>query len=120
MQIGRAQLTAYSSIAKTSVISFFSGFEPLAFCHSRVPSKSSLRLAAVQNGFRYNAVKQITVCPNETHLRRFFLRPVKIPNEAKEDPDVFSGNSVTIMGWGNKASSILKSVDIQIYSRGWV
>jgi hypothetical protein len=45
------------------------------------------------------------------------VRPVRIPNAPVQDPDVFAGSSVTIMGWGDGSRMTLDSVEIRVYTK---
>ncbi len=46
-----------------------------------------------------------------------FVRPVRLPSVALEDPDVYAGYGVSIMGWGDRRRTKLLTADIQVYGK---
>jgi hypothetical protein len=45
------------------------------------------------------------------------IRPIRLPSISTENPDVYAGSSVSIMGWGNGTKKTLEMADIQVYER---
>jgi hypothetical protein len=45
------------------------------------------------------------------------IRPIRLPSISNENPDVYAGSSVSIMGWGNGTKKTLETADIQVYEK---
>jgi hypothetical protein len=45
------------------------------------------------------------------------ILPIRLPKVSVDDPDVYVGSSVSIMGWGTGAKNILETADIQVYKQ---
>ena len=43
--------------------------------------------------------------------------PVRLPSIPIEDPDVYSGSRVSIMGWGNGTTNTLQTADLEVYKQ---
>jgi hypothetical protein len=48
------------------------------------------------------------------------IKPIRLPSISNENPDVYAGSSVSIMGWGNGTKKTLETADIQVYEGRFV
>ena len=65
---------------------------------------------------------QICVFPVLDSAVKFtdLIKPVRLPSISNENPDVYAGSSVSIMGWGNGTKKTLETADIQVYEGRFV
>ena len=45
------------------------------------------------------------------------IHPIRLPSVSMEDPDIYAGSAVAIMGWGNGTTTSLKTADIQVFGK---